>query len=95
MLGGTVIRHLVLPGCTGDSIRVLDWIAEHTRPGTPVSVMRQYTPIPECTVKGMDRRITDAEYDRVVEHALMLGLNALTQEKEAAETCYIPDFNLR
>ena len=43
----------------------------------------------------MDRRITDAEYDRVVEHALMLGLNALTQEKEAAETCYIPDFNLR
>lgn len=95
MLRGTVIRHLVLPGCTGDSIRVLDWIAEHAPPGTPVSVMRQYTPIPECTVKGMDRRITDAEYDRVVEHALMLGLNALTQEKEAAETSYIPDFNLR
>lgn len=95
MQRGTVIRHLVLPGCTGDSIRVLDWIAEHTPKGTPVSVMRQYTPIPECTVKGMDRRITDAEYDRVVEHALALGLNALTQEKEAAETCYIPDFNLR
>lgn len=95
MLRGTVIRHLVLPGCTGDSIRVLNWIAEHTPLGTPVSIMRQYTPIPECTIKGMDRRITDAEYDRVVEHALDLGLNALTQEKEAAEACYIPDFNLR
>ena len=95
MLRGTVIRHLVLPGCTGDSIRVLNWIAENTPKDTPVSIMRQYTPIPECTIKGMDRRITDAEYDRVVEHALDLGLNALTQEKEAAETCYIPDFNLR
>lgn len=95
MLRGTVIRHLVLPGCTGDSIRVLNWIAENTPRDTPVSIMRQYTPIPECTIKGMDRRITDAEYDRVVEHALDLGLNALTQEKEAAEACYIPDFNLR
>ena len=95
MLRGTVIRHLVLPGCTGDSIRVLNWIAENTAKDTPVSIMRQYTPIPECTIKGMDRRITDAEYDRVVEHALDLGLNALTQEKEAAEACYIPDFNLR
>ena len=95
MLRGTVIRHLVLPGCTGDSIRVLNWIAENTPKDTPVSIMRQYTPIPECTIKGMDRRITDAEYDRVVEHALDLGLNALTQEKEAAEACYIPDFNLR
>lgn len=95
MLRGTVIRHLVLPGCTGDSIRVLNWIAEHTPQGTPVSIMRQYTPIPECAIKGMDRRITDAEYDRVTDHALALGLNALTQEKEAAEACYIPDFNLR
>lgn len=95
MLRGTVIRHLVLPGCTGDSIRVLNWIAENTPKDTPVSIMRQYTPIPECTIKGMDRWITDAEYDRVVEHALDLGLNALTQEKETAEACYIPDFNLR
>lgn len=95
MLRGTVIRHLVLPGCTGDSLRVLDWIAENTPAGTPVSIMRQYTPIPQCTIKGMDRRITDAEYDRVVDHALTLGLNALTQEKEAAQESYIPDFNLR
>ena len=95
LLRGTVIRHLVLPGCTGDSIRVLDWIAENTPPETPVSIMRQYTPISECAVKGMERRITDAEYDRVVEHALALGLNALTQEKESAETSFIPDFNMR
>ena len=92
---GTVIRHLVLPGCTGDSLKVLDWIAENTPAGTPVSIMRQYTPIAQCTVKGMDRRITDAEYDRVIDHALTLELNALTQEKEAARESYIPDFDMR
>lgn len=95
MRRGTVIRHLVLPGCTGDSLRVLDWIAENTPEGTPISIMRQYTPIASCAVRGMDRRITDAEYDRVVEHALALRLNALVQEKEAAQESYIPDFNLR
>ena len=94
MLRGTVIRHLVLPGCTGDSLRVLDWIAENTPPDTPVSIMRQYTPIAECTIRGMDRRITDAEYERVTEHALALGLNALVQEKEAAQESYIPDFDM-
>ena len=93
MLRGTVIRHLVLPGCTGDSLRVLNWIAENTPEGTPVSIMRQYTPIPECAVKGMDRRITDAEYDRVCAHARALGLNALVQEKESAQAQYIPDFD--
>ena len=95
MLRGTVIRHLVLPGCTGDSLRVLDWIAENATEGTPVSIMRQYTPIPQCRIKGMDRVITDAEYDRVVEHALSLRLNALIQEKEAARDCFIPDFDMR
>lgn len=95
MRRGTVIRHLVLPSCTGDSLRVLDWIAENTPEGTPVSIMRQYTPIASCAVQGMDRRITDAEYDRVVEHALALRLNALVQEKEAAQESYIPHFDLR
>ena len=94
MQRGTIIRHLVLPGCTGDSLRVLDWIAEHTPAETPVSIMRQYTPISACTVKGMDRRVMDAEYDRVVDHALALGLNALIQEKDAAQETYIPDFDL-
>ena len=95
MKRGTVIRHLVLPGCTGDSLKVLDWIHENMPASTPVSIMRQYTPMPFCKVRGLDRRVTDSEYERVVDHALDLELNALTQEKEAAETAYIPDFDLR
>ena len=50
---------------------------------------------PAVTVRGMNRRVTDAEYDRVTAHALALGLNALIQEKEAAQEAYIPDFDMR
>ncbi len=95
MIKGTVIRHLVLPGCTADSMHVLDWIAENLPSGMPVSIMRQYTPIPACTVKGMDRCITDAEYERVIEHAVDLGLNALVQENGSAKESFIPDFDLK
>lgn len=95
MTRGTIVRHLVLPGCTGDSMKVLDWIHENMPASAPVSIMRQYTPMPHCTVRGLDRRVTDEEYARVVNHAIDLQLHALTQEKEAAESTFIPDFDLR
>ena len=94
MLRGVIVRHLILPGCTGDSCRALDFIAEQLPRGTSVSLMRQYTPIPECTVKGLDRRITDREYERVLRHFEMLGLTGYTQEKESADLAYTPPFDL-
>ncbi len=94
MQKGTLIRHLILPGCTGDSCRVLDFIAEKLPAGTPVSLMRQYTPIPSCRVAGLDRRITDREYERVLSHFEALGLTGYTQEKQAADSGYTPPFDL-
>ncbi len=94
MQSGVIVRHLILPGCTGDSMRVLDFIAEHLPEGTPVSLMRQYTPIPQCKIKGLDRRITDREYERVYDHLQMLGLDGYTQEKSSAEREYTPPFDL-
>ena len=91
---GVIVRHLILPGCTGDSCRVLDFIAEALPKGTPVSLMRQYTPMPWCTVPGLDRRITDQEYRRVLDHFEMLGLTGYTQEKESAQSSYTPPFDL-
>ena len=41
--------------------------------GVRVSVMRQYTPIPECRVPGLDRRITEKEYSRVRDHSARRG----------------------
>ena len=93
MRKGVIVRHLILPGCTGDSIRALDFIAENLPEGTPVSLMRQYTPEPWCQIHGLDRRVTDAEYERVLEHFNLLGLNGFTQEKEAADGAFTPEFD--
>ena len=94
MQRGVIVRHLILPGCTGDSIRVLDFLAENLPEGTPVSLMRQYTPEPWCEIPGLDRRITDGEYRRVLDHFEALGLTGFTQEKESADSAYTPDFDL-
>ena len=91
---GVIVRHLILPGCTSDSCRALDFIAENLPKGTPVSLMRQYTPSPFCAIPGLDRRITDTEYSRVLDRFEALGLSGFTQEKESADSAYTPPFDL-
>lgn len=91
---GTLVRHLVLPGCTGDSLKVLDFIKNDLPEGTLLSLMRQYTPQPFCTVKGMDRRVRDSEYRRVLAYAEELGLTGYMQDKRSAQREYTPDFDL-
>ncbi len=94
LLSGTLVRHLVLPGCTQDSIKVLDFIAQELPAGTPVSLMRQYTPQPDCMVKGMDRAVTQREYQRVLNHLQWLNLPGYTQGADAAQPGFTPAFDL-
>ena len=92
LVKGTVIRHLILPGYVENSLKVLDWIGEAFRPGEVlVSLMRQYTPMPGLAAP-MDRRITEEEYQAVLSWMYLNGLEGFTQEAEAADTAYIPDF---
>ena len=94
MQKGVIVRHLILPSCTVDSCKALDFIAESLPKGTPVSLMRQYTPSPFCKIPGLDRRITDAEYSRVLKYFEALGLAGYTQERESADSAYTPPFDL-
>ena len=89
---GTVIRHLILPGCVDNSLRVLDWIGETFAPGEVlVSLMRQYTPMGKLAAP-FDRPITDEEYDAVLSWMYLNDLEGFTQEESAASTAFIPDF---
>ncbi len=92
---GLIVRHLILPGCAEDSMRVLDWIAANL-PGAWVSLMAQYTPAGHaCDCPEIDRRLTRREYDRVVDHLLALGLDeGYVQELSSADERYVPDFDL-
>ena len=89
---GTVIRHLILPGFVDNSLKVLDWIGENFTPGEVlVSLMRQYTPMPGLPAP-LDRKITDEEYDAVLSWMYLNDLEGFTQEADAADTAFIPDF---
>ena len=89
---GVIIRHLILPGCVDNSLRVLDWIGETFAPGEVlVSLMRQYTPMPGMK-PPFDRPITEEEYDAVLSWMYLNDLEGFTQEDTAADTAFIPDF---
>jgi putative pyruvate formate lyase activating enzyme len=92
VIRGTIIRHLILPGYVDNSLRVLDWIGKTFAPGEVlVSLMRQYTPMGALEAP-LNRRVTDEEYDAVLSWMYLNDLEGFTQEAEAADKVYIPDF---
>lgn len=94
MTRGTLIRHLLLPGLTGDAMRILTRIRDEL-PDTPVSLMGQYMPCGRAReIPGMNRRVTKREYDRVKAHMQMIGLDGYRQKLEAASGDYVPAFDL-
>ena len=89
---GVIIRHLILPGHVDNSLKVLDWIGSAFAPGEVlVSLMRQYTPMGSLPAP-LDRRVTDEEYDAVLSWMYLNDLEGFTQEAEAADALFIPDF---
>ena len=92
---GTIIRHLILPGCADESIRIIDYIAEHY-PGAWISLMAQYLPFGDVQgVDELDRRLTQEEYDRVANHLIDIGLeDGFVQELSSSDEVYIPKFDL-
>ncbi len=92
MVSGVLIRHLILPGCIENSLKVLDWIGETFAPGQVlVSLMRQYTPMGSLPAP-FDRTVTDEEYDAVLSWMYLNDLEGFGQEAGAADTGFIPDF---
>jgi putative pyruvate formate lyase activating enzyme len=95
MQRGTVVRHLILPGHTKNSIAVLDWLAANLPDGVPVSVMAQYVPCGKAAdFPPLGRRITAREYEKVQNRLFELDLDGYIQERESASKSFIPPFDL-
>ena len=92
---GTIIRHLILPGCAEESVQILDYIHDEL-PGAWVSLMAQYLPFGDAAgVDELGRRLTQEEYDRVADHLLELGMeDGFIQELSSSDEKYIPKFDL-
>ena len=92
MVKGVMIRHLILPGHVDNSLKVLDWIGKAFAPGEVlVSLMRQYTPMPGLSAP-LNRHVMEEEYDAVLSWMYLNELEGFTQEAEAADAAFIPDF---
>ncbi len=100
---GVILRHLVLPGQRKDSMEVLRMAADAVDPAdVRISLMRQYTPdfLKETieakpTIefpKALYRRVTEFEYQSVVDEAVRLGFDGYTQEKDSAVKAFTPVF---
>ncbi len=94
MKKGILLRHLVLPGCRRDSVRVLETVAKTVPPEKIlISIMSQYTPdFAPKNMKELCRRITSFEYDYVLSAAKEMGFDGFSQERGSSNSSYTPDF---
>lgn len=94
MQSGTVVRHLVLPQNVEDSKRILDFLSDFKN-DVYVNIMSQYTPFGKISAyPELQRRITQREYNTVVDYAISLGFtNLLYQKLQSAKTDYIPKWD--
>ncbi len=93
---GTLVRHLVLPGHTKESLTVIDWLKEHLPSGVWVSLLFQYTPV--LPVEGhpeLARPLTRRECNKVWNYLLEAGLtDGYVQDLDSTGTKMIPNFDL-
>ncbi len=93
---GVIVRHLVLPGQVQAAKAAVEYLYDRYGDSIFISIMSQYTP---CTDLGdypeINRKITQEEYDRVVDFAVEIGVeNGFLQEGESASESFIPPFDL-
>ncbi len=91
---GTIVRHLVLPGCVRDARAVIRYLYGTYGNTIFISILNQFTPRPWLAdYPELNRKITQREYDAVVDYAIGLGVeNGFIQEGETAEESFIPEF---
>ena len=93
---GVIVRHLVLPGHVKNSKAVIKYLLETYKDQILISIMNQYTPMPQVAEDPLlSRKVTKREYEKVIDYALELGMeDGFIQEGEAAKESFIPEFNL-
>lgn len=92
MRRGVIVRHMVMPGHTDDSRKVIRYLHETYGNQIFLSIMNQYTPMPQCSHDPLlSRPVTEEEYNSVVDYAISLGVeNGFLQEGGTISKSFIP-----
>lgn len=95
MKKGVIIRHLLLPGYMENAKAVVKYVYETYKDQVYLSLMNQYTPLPQVKeYPEIDRKVTEEEYEELVDYAIEIGVeNGFIQEGETAEESFIPEFD--
>lgn len=95
MTRGTIVRHLILPGNTRNSMAAIDWLSGNLPEGVLVSLMAQYVPCGRAAeYPEINRKITKREFLKVQDSLFRSGLDGFVQEMKSASQSYIPPFDL-
>ncbi|MBR1766046.1 MAG: hypothetical protein IJ745_03270 [Bacteroidales bacterium] len=90
---GLIVRHLVLPGHSENSMQCLQWLDDHFPPSLHLSLMAQYFPPCSGLPSPLDHTLTAAEYEPVAQRARDLGFRGWLQQIDANAN-YRPHFHL-
>lgn len=91
---GTVVRNLVLPNHTKNSIAVIEHLSEKYGDEIIFSLMGQYIPHGKATAHPkLNRKITKREYQKVLTAFENSRLDGFCQELSSADEKYIPNWD--
>lgn len=94
MIRGVIVRHMMLPGLLFDSKRIIDYLYNEYKDNIYISIMSQYTPMPNVkNYPEINRAVPKEYYSSLIDYAAELGIkNAFIQGEDAVGESFIPDF---
>lgn len=92
MKKGILMRHLVLPGHTLDSRKILKYAFEKYGDNIFLSIMNQYTPMPAVSdIPELNKTLSSKSYNKVISYCIDMGItNAFIQEGPTCKDSFIP-----
>ena len=93
---GVIIRHLFLPGKFAETADALAWLKENADGKACISLMNQYTPIPDKKgkIKEFEDRLVTKEEDEDIQDLIeAYDFDYLFYQELSDDTSWLPDFN--
>ena len=95
MKSGLIVRVLILPGEIEDSKKIINYLYSKYGDNIIISIMNQYTPISKYEYDNLNRKVSEEEYNEVVNYACDIGVKySFIQEGDTQEESFIPNFDI-